>query len=71
MIATTSRPAAAAAGAGRLDLTALLARPYPAVMGVLGLLALTIFIAAGVYLWRNEHRLQEAAEAALPGPLRS
>jgi dihydropteroate synthase len=37
MIATTSRPAAAAAGAGRLDLTALLARPYPAVMGVLNI----------------------------------
>jgi dihydropteroate synthase len=37
MIATTSRSAAAAAGAGRLDLTALLARPYPAVMGVLNI----------------------------------
>lgn len=35
MIATTSRPTVAASGAGRLDLPALLARPYPAVMGVL------------------------------------
>jgi dihydropteroate synthase len=35
MIATTSRSAGAAARAGRLDLPALLARPYPAVMGVL------------------------------------
>jgi membrane protein DedA with SNARE-associated domain len=38
---------------------------------VLGLLALTIFVAAGLYLRRNEHRLQEAAKAALPGPLPS
>jgi dihydropteroate synthase len=37
MIATTSRPSAAASGAGRLDLPALLARPYPAVMGVLNI----------------------------------
>src|SRR5689334_25044548 len=37
MIATTSSPAVAAAGAGRLDLPALLARPYPAVMGVLNI----------------------------------
>jgi dihydropteroate synthase len=36
MIATTSRPAAAAK-AGRLDLPALLARPFPAVMGVLNI----------------------------------
>jgi hypothetical protein len=35
----------------------------------LGLLALIFLIAAGFYLRRNEHRLQEAAEAALPGPL--
>jgi membrane protein DedA with SNARE-associated domain len=35
----------------------------------LALLALTIFIGVGFYLRRNEHRLQEAAEAALPGPL--
>jgi len=38
---------------------------------VLGLLALTIFVAACLYLRRNEHWLQEAAEAALPGPLPS
>jgi dihydropteroate synthase len=37
MIATTSRPTAAASGAARLDLPALLARPYPAVMGVLNI----------------------------------
>lgn len=37
MIATTSRPTVAAAGAGRLDLPTLLARPYPAVMGVLNI----------------------------------
>ena len=37
MIATTSRPSAAASAAGRLDLPALLARPYPAVMGVLNI----------------------------------
>jgi dihydropteroate synthase len=37
MIATTSRPAVAASGAGRLDLPALLARPIPAVMGVLNI----------------------------------
>ena len=37
MIATTSRSAAEAAKAGRLDLPALLARPYPAVMGVLNI----------------------------------
>jgi dihydropteroate synthase len=37
MIATTSRSAAAASPAGRLDLPALLARPYPAVMGVLNI----------------------------------
>ena len=37
MIATTSRPAATASGAVRLDLPALLARPYPAVMGVLNI----------------------------------
>ena len=37
MIATTSRPAAAASGTGRLDLPTLLARPYPAVMGVLNI----------------------------------
>jgi dihydropteroate synthase len=37
MITTTSRSAAAAAKAGRLDLPALLARPYPAVMGVLNI----------------------------------
>lgn len=37
MIATTSRSAAGAARAGRLDLPALLARPYPAVMGVLNI----------------------------------
>jgi dihydropteroate synthase len=37
MMATTSRTAAAAAKAGRLDLPALLARPYPAVMGVLNI----------------------------------
>ena len=35
MIATMSRPAAAAGPAGHLDLPALLSRPYPAVMGVL------------------------------------
>jgi dihydropteroate synthase len=35
MIATTSRPTVAASGAVRVDLPALLARPYPAVMGVL------------------------------------
>src|ERR1700704_3453682 len=35
MIATTSRPAAAAALAGHPVLPALLSRPYPAVMGVL------------------------------------
>ena len=37
MIATTSRSDSAAARAGRLDLPALLARPYPAVMGVLNI----------------------------------
>src|SRR5262245_2780761 len=37
MMATTSRTAAGAAKAGRLDLPALLARPYPAVMGVLNI----------------------------------
>lgn len=37
MIATTSRSNVAASGAGRLDLPALLARPYPAVMGVLNI----------------------------------
>jgi dihydropteroate synthase len=37
MIATTSRSTAAASRAGRLDLPALLARPYPAVMGVLNI----------------------------------
>ena len=37
MIATTSRSTAMAAKAGRLDLPALLARPYPAVMGVLNI----------------------------------
>jgi dihydropteroate synthase len=37
MIATTSSPTVVAAGAGRLDLPALLARPYPAVMGVLNI----------------------------------
>jgi dihydropteroate synthase len=37
MIATTSRSTAVAAKAGRLDLPALLARPYPAVMGVLNI----------------------------------
>ena len=37
MIATTSRSAAAATPAGRLDLPALLARPFPAVMGVLNI----------------------------------
>jgi dihydropteroate synthase len=37
MIATTSRPTVAASGAVRLDLPALLARPYPAVMGVLNI----------------------------------
>ena len=35
MIATTSRPAPAAAPAGHPVLPALLSRPYPAVMGVL------------------------------------
>ena len=35
MIATTSRPAAAAGPAGHPVLPALLSRPYPAVMGVL------------------------------------
>ena len=37
MIATTSRPAGAARLAGSLDLPALLARPHPAVMGVLNI----------------------------------
>ena len=37
MIATTSRSAAEAAKAGCLDLPTLLARPYPAVMGVLNI----------------------------------
>jgi dihydropteroate synthase len=37
MIATTSTSAAAASKAGRLDLSALLARPCPAVMGVLNI----------------------------------
>ncbi|MBI5318884.1 dihydropteroate synthase [Bradyrhizobium sp.] len=37
MIATASRSAAAATPAGRLDLPALLARPWPAVMGVLNI----------------------------------
>ncbi|MGQ0680760.1 dihydropteroate synthase [Bradyrhizobium sp.] len=37
MIATTSRSVSAAAKAGRLDLPALLARPWPAVMGVLNI----------------------------------
>src|SRR5205085_893936 len=37
MIATSSRSAAAVSPAGRLDLPALLARPYPAVMGVLNI----------------------------------
>jgi dihydropteroate synthase len=37
MIATMSRPAAAAGPAGHCDLPALLSRPYPAVMGVLNL----------------------------------
>lgn len=37
MIATIPRTAGAATGAGRLDLPALLARPYPAVMGVLNI----------------------------------
>ena len=37
MIATTSRSVSAAARAGRLDLPALLARPFPAVMGVLNI----------------------------------
>jgi dihydropteroate synthase len=37
MMATTSRLAAAVTKAGRLDLPALLARPYPAVMGVLNI----------------------------------
>ena len=37
MIATMSRPAAAAGQAGHLDLPALLSKPYPAVMGVLNL----------------------------------
>jgi dihydropteroate synthase len=37
MIATMSRPAAAAGPAGHPDLPALLSRPYPAVMGVLNL----------------------------------
>jgi hypothetical protein len=35
----------------------------------LGLLALIFLVVLGFYLRRNEHRLQEAAEAALPGPL--
>ncbi|MFO1109201.1 MAG: dihydropteroate synthase [Bradyrhizobium sp.] len=37
MTAITSRSAAAASSAGRLDLPALLARPFPAVMGVLNI----------------------------------
>src|SRR5262249_61134222 len=37
MMATTSTSAAAASKAGRLDLPALLARPCPAVMGVLNI----------------------------------
>ncbi|MCP4615834.1 MAG: dihydropteroate synthase [Bradyrhizobium sp.] len=37
MMATTSSPVAATAKAGRLDLPALLARPCPAVMGVLNI----------------------------------
>ena len=37
MIATTSRSTGVASKAGRLDLPALLARPYPAVMGVLNI----------------------------------
>src|SRR5262245_17143579 len=37
MIATTSRSASATSPAGRLDLPALLARPWPAVMGVLNI----------------------------------
>ena len=37
MIATTSRPDAVASSAGRVLLPALLARPYPAVMGVLNI----------------------------------
>ena len=37
MIATTSRPASAAAPAGHPALPALLSRPYPAVMGVLNI----------------------------------
>jgi len=37
MIATTSRPDAVASSAGRALLPALLARPYPAVMGVLNI----------------------------------
>ena len=43
MIATMSRPAAAAGPAGHLDLPALLSRPYPAVMGVLNVTPEFIF----------------------------
>jgi membrane protein DedA with SNARE-associated domain len=37
----------------------------------LGLFAVIVFVAGAMYLRQNEHRLQEAAEAALPGALPS